>query len=53
MDKYECPCEYVYDPETGDTQNSIKPGTLFVNLPDDWVCPLCEAEKDYFEIPDE
>ncbi|MCP3922914.1 MAG: rubredoxin [Desulfobacterales bacterium] len=48
MDKYECPCEYVYDPETGDTQ-SIKPGTLFENLPDYWVCPLCEAEKDYFE----
>ena len=50
MDKFECPCEYVYDPETGDIENGIKVGIPFDALPDGWVCPLCEAEKDYFEI---
>lgn len=48
MDKYECPCGYVYDPAVGDVDNGIEPGTAFVDLPDDWVCPKCGAEKEYF-----
>jgi len=47
--KYECPCGYVYDPEEGDFQTGIEPGTLFEDLPEDWVCPWCGAEKEYFE----
>ena len=42
MDKYFCnPCGYVYDPEKGDPENGIAPGTAFEDLPDDWTCPLC------------
>jgi len=50
VDKYECTiCGYVYDPAAGDPDHGIKPGTLFADLPDDWVCPLCGAAKDMFE----
>lgn len=50
MDKYRClVCGYVYDPEVGDPDSGIEPGTNFDNLPDDWVCPICGAGKDQFE----
>lgn len=49
MSKYKCPCEYVYDPEIGDPENGVPPGTPFDKLPADWVCPWCGAEKEYFE----
>ena len=49
MDKYICEvCDWVYDPETGDPDNGIQPGTPFEDLPDDWVCPLCGVGKDQF-----
>ena len=41
MDKYECPCGYIYDPADGDDEAGIAPGTAFADLPEDWVCPLC------------
>ena len=50
MDKYVCgPCGYVYDPAEGDPDNEIKPGTSFEDLPDDWECPICGAEKADFD----
>ncbi len=50
MKKYECPCGYVYDPAEGDIDNAIEPGTAFADLPADWACPICQAEKeDFFE----
>jgi len=50
MDKYECSvCGYIYDPEAGDPDGGIEPGTPFEELPDDWVCPVCGASKDEFE----
>lgn len=50
MDKYVCTiCGYVYDPEQGDPDNGIEPGTAFADLPDDWECPVCGASKDDFE----
>lgn len=49
MQKYVCDlCGYIYDPEVGDTDHGIAPGTSFENLPDDWECPLCGAGKDEF-----
>lgn len=48
MQKYECPCGYIYDPEEGDAEHGIDPGTPFDKLPEDWVCPKCGAEKEYF-----
>lgn len=51
MQKYVCTvCHYIYDPEIGDPENNITPGTSFENLPADWVCPLCSVGKDMFEI---
>ena len=51
MDKYVCNvCGYVYDPEVGDPDNGIAPGTPFDQLPDSWVCPECGARKDDFEM---
>jgi rubredoxin len=50
MQKWRCiPCDYVYDPEKGDPENGITPGTAFEDLPEDWVCPECGAGKDLFE----
>jgi rubredoxin len=50
MDRYVCSvCGYVYDPAEGDPDNGIEPGTKFEDLPDDWSCPVCGAEKDQFE----
>jgi rubredoxin/flavin reductase (DIM6/NTAB) family NADH-FMN oxidoreductase RutF len=49
MKKYVCNiCGYVYDPEAGDPDSGIDPGTAFEDLPDDWVCPVCGVGKDQF-----
>lgn len=49
MDKYECPCGYVYDPAQGDPDNGVDAGTSWDDLPEDWVCPLCGAAQEDFE----
>ncbi len=50
MSKYRCSiCGYTYDPEIGDPDSGIKPGTSFDELPANWVCPVCGAAKDQFE----
>ena len=50
MTRYVCSiCSYVYDPELGDPDAGIEPGTIFEDLPDDWVCPECGAIKEQFE----
>jgi rubredoxin len=50
MQRYVCQvCGYVYDPAIGDPDNGVNPGTPFDNLPDEWVCPVCGADKDSFE----
>ena len=50
MAKYKCSvCGWVYDPELGDQEGRIPPGTPFEKLPDDWVCPVCGAAKSAFE----
>ena len=50
MDKYICTvCDWVYDPEIGDPEHGIAPGTKFEDIPDDWVGPLCGVGKEDFE----
>jgi len=50
MDRYQCGvCGYIYDPEKGDPEGGIKPGTSFEDIPDDWTCPVCGASKDQFK----
>lgn len=47
--KYECTvCGYIYDPDIGDPDSDIMPGTSFEELPDDWACPICGADKESF-----
>jgi len=41
-------CGYRYDPEEGDPTSGIPPGTSFEDLPDDYTCPICNADKDFF-----
>jgi rubredoxin len=53
MQKYVCNvCGYIYDPEEGDPDNGVEPGTSFDDLPEDWVCPLCGAAKEDFSPAD-
>ncbi len=50
MKKYECICcGYIYDPARGDPDRGIKPGTPFEDIPEDWVCPTCGADRTMFE----
>jgi len=50
MDKYVCLiCGYEYDPEIGDPDGGITPGTKFVDIPENWFCPLCGVSKSEFE----
>jgi len=45
MSQYTCPiCGYVYDEEQEDVP--------WDDLPDDWACPICDAEKSTFERED-
>ncbi|MBN1794371.1 MAG: rubredoxin [Candidatus Omnitrophica bacterium] len=54
MAKYEClACGYIYDPEAGDRDSGIAPGTAFENLPEDWVCPVCGVGKSEFKKVEE
>ena len=50
MQKYICSvCRYVYDPAKGDPDSGIAPGTPFEDIPEDWVCPICQVSKDMFK----
>ena len=48
MKKYVCdPCGWIYDPEVGDPDGGLEPGTAFEDIPDDWV------GKDMFSVVEE
>jgi rubredoxin len=50
MQKYQCKvCGYVYDPEEGDPDNGVPPGTAFEDVPDNWYCPVCSVYKEDFD----
>ena len=42
-------CGYVFDEVAGDPENGVAPGTRWEDIPEDWCCPMCSAEKDGFE----
>jgi rubredoxin len=46
-------CGYRYDPEEGDLEGEILPGTPFEELPDEWLCPICGASKEFFILLEE
>lgn len=41
-------CGHRYNPEKGEPLQKIPPGIAFEDLPADWTCPVCSAEKDKF-----
>jgi rubredoxin len=50
MDKWECTvCGYIYDSGVGDPEADIPAGTRFEDLPEEWVCPECGADKSVFQ----
>jgi rubredoxin len=51
METYTCDvCGYDYDPKAGDPDNDVAPGTSWDKVPEDWICPVCGAGKDAFEV---
>lgn len=49
--KYQClECGHIYNEAEGDPDTDIAPGTLWEDIPADWVCPECGAEKSDFEL---
>ena len=50
MERYVCTvCGYVYDPADGDPDHDVAAGTPWDKVPDEWVCPMCGADKSMFE----
>ncbi len=51
MKRYICDiCGYIYDPEIGDIDSNIEPGMKFEDLPCNWICPICNFEKENFSL---
>lgn len=51
MKKYRCKvCGWIYDEAKGDPDNGIAPGTRFEDLPAEFICPICGAPKEEFEV---
>jgi rubredoxin len=49
MKQYVCTvCGYVYDEAQGIPEDGIAPGTKWEDIPEDWVCPVCGADKSLF-----
>lgn len=47
---YECTvCGWVYDEAAGDPASGIPPGIPWAALPEDWACPVCDADKESFK----
>ena len=42
-------CGFINDPDEGDPDGGVPPGTAFDDIPDDWFCPVCGARKADFE----
>ncbi|MDX1978319.1 MAG: rubredoxin [Pseudanabaenaceae cyanobacterium bins.68] len=46
---YECGvCGYIYEPALGEPKSRIPEGTAFVDLPQNWRCPVCTSKKSKF-----
>ena len=49
-DKFKCNvCGYIYDETLGDPISGVIEGTLFIELPDRWQCPVCSVGVEEFE----
>jgi rubredoxin len=43
-------CAFIYDEVIGSPEDGLAPGTRWEDIPDDWYCPTCGAEKIDFEM---
>lgn len=41
-------CDYIYDPKIGDQEHGVNPGVEWIDLPSDWVCPVCGLGTECF-----
>lgn len=49
MDQFEClACGYTYEPVKGDDRGNIPAGVPFQDVPLNWRCPVCGAQKKRF-----
>jgi rubredoxin len=54
MRKFKCDvCGHIYDPELGDPDGGITPGTPFEDIPEEWICPICGVPKSEYSPIDE
>lgn len=47
--RWQCPCGYIYDPQLGDPDRGVEPGTPWDEVPPDWRCPVCNLPKSAFK----
>jgi pyruvate oxidase len=51
MSQWKCSvCGYIYDEYEGEPSTKTAPDTPFDELPHDWRCPVCAAEKSAFSV---
>ena len=51
MKKWKCViCGFNYDEAMGLPGEGIPPGTRWEDIPGDWACPDCGAQKSDFEM---
>jgi len=43
-------CRFIYDEAEGWPEDGIPAGTPWQDVPEDWVCPDCNAKKTDFEM---
>lgn len=43
-------CNWVYDEAKGSIEDGLEPGTKWEDIPEDWICPVCGAGKDKFDM---
>lgn len=43
-------CGLTYNEADGWPDDGIAPGTRWADIPDDWMCPDCGAEKSDFQM---
>lgn len=49
MKNYVCSvCGWVYSEEDGAPDYGVNPGTEWKDVPEDFVCPVCGADKEMF-----
>lgn len=49
--KWQClVCSFIYEEALGLPDDGIPAGTIWDDIPDDWMCPECGVGKEDFEM---